>query len=288
MAFEVHDYYDLVRLLGDHPEWRAELRRLLLTDELLELPAIVRELAEAQRRTEEKVEALAEAQRRTEEKVEALAEAQQRTEERLGRVEEQMAAMAEAQRGLAEAQQRTEQHLAAMAKQVESLAQDLRRVNDKLGDFRGTVLEWKYRNNPGAYFGSILRRVRVVNIVELEETLEARLTPDEEDDVRLVDLIARGRPSRRPQAPQVYLAVEISGVVDRHDIERARRRANLLRKAGYRAIPVVAGEQVTLGAEDQAKDFSVPLMQDGQVLFWEQALARWLEPRNGEQFDEAT
>lgn len=104
MAFTVTDFDDLTRLLAERPEWQAELRRLILTEDLLALPGIVRELAEAQReltkaqqRTEErleslatKVEELAEAQRRTEAQVQALTarvddlvDAQQRTEERV-------------------------------------------------------------------------------------------------------------------------------------------------------------------------------------------------------------
>lgn len=79
MPFTVDDFHDLVRLLEQRPEWRAELRRLVLTDELLQLPEIVRELAEAQQRTEQRLEALVQ-------RVDALAEAQQRTEERLSDV----------------------------------------------------------------------------------------------------------------------------------------------------------------------------------------------------------
>ena len=56
MAFGVQEFHDLVHLLEQHPEWRAELRRLVLTQELLDLPAIVRELAE-------QVRALAQAQK---------------------------------------------------------------------------------------------------------------------------------------------------------------------------------------------------------------------------------
>jgi hypothetical protein len=51
--------------------------------EFNELKEIVRELAEAQKRTEERVEELAEAQKRTEQRVEELAAAQKRTEEEL-------------------------------------------------------------------------------------------------------------------------------------------------------------------------------------------------------------
>lgn len=62
MPFTVEEFRDLVRILEERPEWRGELRRLVLTDELLSLPekvaaltAQVTELVEAQRRTEEQV-----------------------------------------------------------------------------------------------------------------------------------------------------------------------------------------------------------------------------------------
>jgi hypothetical protein len=56
---DIKDFRDVVSVLEAHPEWRAELRRVLLTDELLNLPyqmtqltAQVRELVETQHRTE--------------------------------------------------------------------------------------------------------------------------------------------------------------------------------------------------------------------------------------------
>jgi hypothetical protein len=47
MPFTVQDFPDLLRLLEQHPEWQAEMRRHVLTEELLELPALVRRLTEA-------------------------------------------------------------------------------------------------------------------------------------------------------------------------------------------------------------------------------------------------
>ena len=70
-----------------------DLRNSVTKDEFADLKVVVHELAEAQKRTETRVEELAEAQKRTETRVEELAEAQKRTETR---VEE-----------LAEAQKRT-------------------------------------------------------------------------------------------------------------------------------------------------------------------------------------
>src|SRR5262245_17619952 len=74
MAFNVEEFQDLIRLLQQRPEWRADLRRLVLSDELLALPESVRELVQAQQRTEGRVGRLEEAQQRTEARVGQLAE----------------------------------------------------------------------------------------------------------------------------------------------------------------------------------------------------------------------
>src|SRR3954452_22146771 len=65
VPFTVDDFGDLLRLLDQHPEWRSELRRHVLTDELLELPALMRRLAE-------RVDRLAQTQERTAEQLSAL------------------------------------------------------------------------------------------------------------------------------------------------------------------------------------------------------------------------
>ena len=58
MAFTVEDFQDLVRLLAQHPEWRSELRRVLLSEELLTVPERLARaeqfLAESVRRDEER------------------------------------------------------------------------------------------------------------------------------------------------------------------------------------------------------------------------------------------
>jgi hypothetical protein len=47
---EIRDFYDVVRALDAHPEWRADLRRLILTDELLALPEQIGLSAAAERK----------------------------------------------------------------------------------------------------------------------------------------------------------------------------------------------------------------------------------------------
>jgi len=143
MAFTVNDFPDLLRLLAEHPQWQVELRNLILHDEFLALPQVVRELAEAQRelaeaqrRTEQRVEGLAEAQRRTEQRVEELAEAQRRTEQR---VEE-----------LAEAQRRTEQRVEELAEAQRALGRAFGQLQNSFGatveDEAESVLQWVLEN----------------------------------------------------------------------------------------------------------------------------------------------
>ncbi|GAB4473804.1 MAG: hypothetical protein Kow0088_09340 [Anaerolineales bacterium] len=114
MPFDVAEYLQLVELLYKRPEWRAELRQLLLSDDILTLPQVVRELAEAQKRTEQRVEELAEAQKRTERVIKELFEVQKRSEERISRLE---IAVAE----LAEAQKRTDQKVDRLASELGGL-----------------------------------------------------------------------------------------------------------------------------------------------------------------------
>jgi len=120
--------------------------KLVTKDEFKELKEIVAELAEAQKKTEErlgileeKMEELAEAQKKTEQRVGELAEAQKRTE---ARVEE----LAEAQKRtearveeLAEAQKRTEARVEELAEaqkrteaRVEKLAEAQRKTEEAI------------------------------------------------------------------------------------------------------------------------------------------------------------
>ena len=99
MTFTVEEFRDWINILYDHPEWREELRRLTLTDDILELPGIVRELAESQRELAESVRELTESQRE-------LAEAQRGSEQRLASLEKSVQALAESQRELVASQTR--------------------------------------------------------------------------------------------------------------------------------------------------------------------------------------
>ena len=238
MPFTVEDFHDLVRILEEKPEWRAALRRQVLTDELLALPEQVASLrAETERRFQE----LIEAQRRTDAQLAALT----------GQVTE-----------LVDAQRRTDG-------QIVELTQVVRTLVDDVGELKGDALENRYRNRVFAYFGRLLRRAHVLSPDELTSLLEeavdsGALSEAEADEVALVDLVVRGR--RREDGTQVYLAVEVSWSVDLNDVERAIRRANLLAKIGTLTMPVVAGRRATDEAKQLARMEQVWQLTDGRAV----------------------
>ena len=231
------------------------------------------ELAQAQARTEQRIgrmetalAELAQAQARTEQRVEELAQAQARTEQRIDRVE---IALAE----LAQAQARTEQGLRELTQVVIGIEKRLQKVEIRLGKLVGDNLEEHYRKNAHAYLGRFLRNIKVVNSQELESALEEHLTDAELDDAALLDVRVQGRIRHHPDTPEILLAMEVSAVVDRADVERAQRRAALLRKAGLPAIATVAGEEITQGGEEIARASHVFVLQNGHRMNWEQAVA---------------
>jgi chaperonin cofactor prefoldin len=268
VPFTVNDFRDLLAILGTHPEWRDELRRLVLADELLTLPVSLRELAAAQQRTEQRLAELVV-------RVDALAAAQQRTEQRLAELVVRVDA-------LAAAQQRTEQRIEELAARVDTLAARMDslaahmdelaasqlQMAIRLDTLRGGVLELRFHERGAPALGLLgFRRVRVLSGAErldlADEALESgRITDEERAALLRLDAVARGRDA----AGDVWFAVEVSATGDRHDVERAEDRARVLAKAVERARPVVAAIRFTEGAEARrqadADLLLVPLPED--------------------------
>jgi uncharacterized phage infection (PIP) family protein YhgE len=142
-------------LLGILEEMERQQRDRVTKNEFNELKEVVRELAEAQKKTEKRVGELAEAQKKTEERlcrledtVKELAEAQKRTEERLCRLEDTVKELTEAQKKteerlcrledtvkeLAEAQKKTEERLCRLEDTVKELAEAQKRTEKRVGE----------------------------------------------------------------------------------------------------------------------------------------------------------
>ena len=259
---------EFLRLLRTDPAFRAEVRRLVLTEELLTLPEkveeltrAVRELAEAQRQHSEilrqhseQIGALVEAQRRTEEILRQHSETLRQHSEILRQHSEQIAA-------LIEAQHRTEAQIAALEAQIASLVEVQRRTWEELQ----RLVAWQRgevgRREGERYERQVIRRAPAIfnggqggspeqPIVQQRLTQllapfwqEGLIAP--EDDPLLADLIW--------WKDEQIVVVEVSLQVDRYDVERAARRAATLRRAGATVMGVVIGEEwATPEAYDEA------------------------------------
>jgi hypothetical protein len=261
MAFTVNDFQDLLRLLDQHPEWRDELRRRLLPDDLLGLPAIVREIADALKALTARVDALAEAQVRTEQRVGALVEAQLRTERRVDTLAERLDA-------LTERVDRIAALLEALTARVDALTAQVGVLAVRVGWLDGEALQTRYLRQAGAYLGRLARRVRVIENTLLLDLLDdavdqGRLTEAERDEVLLADMVVPGR--RRPDGTEAYYVVEVSSVIDDHDVRRAINRAGLLARLGRPAVPVVAGRAIVPEAAAYAQTNGVAQVLDGRT-----------------------
>jgi len=240
---------EFLELLRTDQAFRDEVRRYVLTEDLLALPVkfeqlmkVVGEavtllggLAEAQARLEERVGRLEEAMAR-------LAEAQARTEERVGRLEEAVAQLVEAQTRmegrvgrleeavarLAEAQARTEARVEELAKAqismqeaVRALAQQVGRLSEAVGftleDLAREVTPAYLAQHYGIQVGELERRFFMVDGEEVE-----------------VDLYGEGWRGGEP----VVVIGEVRSRIYGRDVEAAVRRAREL-EAQLVGSPVV-------------------------------------------------
>jgi len=188
MAFTVADFHDLVRLLEQHEEWRKELRRLLLTDELLNLPDTVHELRkEVNRRFAELARSIRDLSKTfTAHRQEFLAH-QAQTEARFAELSAEVRALAEAQRRHYEeftAQRaETDRRFAELAEAQRRTEETLNRLAEAFTTHRQEFLE--YRTETDRRFAELAEAQR-----RTEESLVAHRA---ETDRRFAELSAEVR-----------------------------------------------------------------------------------------------
>ena len=242
MAFTVDDVRDLVRLLDERPEWRAEVRRQILSDEFLAIPEQIGKLRLETERINQQIREL-----------------RLETEQRFQRVEEQIRELRlETDRRF----RQVEDQIAALTRTVDTLSTDV-------GELKGDSLERRYREKASAYFGRLLRRTHVLTDDELNEMLDEAvaqgvLSEEESDEVTWADAVVRGR--RRGDRSEVVAVAEVSWGVGCYDVERARRRADLVAKLGFTTLAVVGGKAVTREAAEMARTKGVWQLFDGRLV----------------------
>jgi hypothetical protein len=108
---------------------------------------------------------------------------------------------------------------------------------------------------------------------QLHEAVAAgQVSEAELEQVLAVDLLWGGK-SRQTET-DVTAVLETSWRAEMKDVERAHRRAEILRRIGLQAVPVVAGMEWDEKALMQAQTLGVAIASNGQVDFdsWRVAL----------------
>jgi len=163
------DFEALQRVVGELAVSQKELAEAQKRTE-----ARLQELTEAQNRTEARVGELTEAQKRTEARVQELTEAQKRTEARLGelteaqnRTEARVEELTRSQKELAEAQRRTEARVEELARSQKELAEAQKRTEARVEELARSQKELAEAQKR--------TEARVQELTEAQKRTEARL-----------------------------------------------------------------------------------------------------------------
>ncbi|WP_018289633.1 hypothetical protein [Verrucomicrobium sp. 3C] len=219
MSASIHSTDDILAALREHPDWRkavwrafladdqeaAEIRKNLLTDDLLKLPARF-EKAEEERKNDQK---------KVWEAIQELTEAQRQTNTTLQTFMES-----------------TDKRFAALEKKVDGIESELNYVS-------GKTIQVDAKEKLSSYLQSHVKRIRRCDREMIDWIIDTAsesgvLTEREGSDLRSVDIAAAGKDMESGKLACV--AVEVSRTVNTYDVERAARRAKLFLKASRAVV----------------------------------------------------
>lgn len=236
---------------------KAEFRALAETidSRASRMEAAIANLADAQARTEARMEQLAkgqvqlwEAQGRLEGRMDQLTERMDQLTERMDGLTVRMGELADAVKDTNNALKTTNSVLERLAIRTDAVV--------------GRTFELQFRDRLTAYLGRFMRRGKLLPNDTLLDTIEGVATDDEIDDFLRADAVASGLIDGVPG----HVVIEVSSVGDFHDIERAQRRAAILGKAGLPTVALVACEAISPESLAFARMKNVRIWCNGSLL----------------------
>ena len=204
--YPIVTFADILRALKEHPDWLLELRKLILTEELLELPKKFEELLKRVDKIEKDVETL---------------------KQDVAVLKQDVAVL--------------KQDVDILKKDMSYLKGEFGRFKGR--EFERTIRERYYAYFSKLLRRS--KRIELEAILsKIEDALDEGLITEEQYESLLnVDLLVEGllKETRKP----IILAVEISYSVYEEDLKRAMERANILAHILKKeVIPTVVGVEV--------------------------------------------
>ena len=218
---KIRSYFDLISILRDHPDWLDELRKLILTEELINLPKKFDEFVKQY-------------QNFIENEFKPLKQTVQKQGEDIAVLKEDVAVL--------------KQDVGVLKSDVGDLKGDSfeRKVRERAPSYFGKIIR-KCK---------LISHIELANI--LDDALDAGIIGDDErDDALLCDVVVTGA-LRNNKERKVLIVAEVSVVVDKQDVERAASRTKVIEKCmGLPGIPVVIGKEHTEGSLKRADELQV-------------------------------
>ncbi len=241
---EIHNFDDLVFILKTHPMWLEEIRRLVLTDELMLLPKKIDDFVKNEfHPLKEDVSGL-------KQDVVILKEDVKVLKKDVEVLKEDVAVL--------------KQDVSILKEEFAVLKQDVEILKIDVVELKGDNFERKVREKAPSYFGAFIKKCRVLSSERLADMLDDAvdngiLTEAERDDALRIDVAVTG--ILRKENKDVVIVAEVSSKIDRGDVERAYRRGQIIAKAfGVPYIAIAIGKESTEGAMAMADELNVILI----------------------------
>ena len=284
----INDMRVLVRIVEDHPEWRSELQRLLLTRELLDTPDKITELTAIAENIAKAASSLLEVAEATNNRLDAF-------HSRFDRIGDKIGGM---NRDLNEKSDGVNRDL---GEKIDEISTSHREEHDALHRFRGNYAIEATRNNRANIARKFIDarginryRYRLKTLSDdecndlFDENLDAIELLDTEGNISETfpegDIIAEAT-YRRSGDTIFYIAVEASYTVNANDVIRASDHAKILREVeGREAFAIVSGVEVNPRIGDTYRQRIIEDINEymeserDDVVFWFQLADRSLEP----------
>ena len=270
--YPVLTFADIIRALRSHPEWLEELRKLILTEELLELPKKFDELLKRVDRIEENIKEIKQDVGVLKQDVGVLKQDVGVLKQDVGVLKQDVDVLKQDVDTLKQdvdtlKQDVTvlkqdvailKQDVAILKQEVAILKQDVAYLKGEFGRFKGKDFERTIRERYYAYFGRLLRKTKLIPMEDLLPKLDELeesgvITEEERMSILQVDIVLRGEIKSTKKA--VVLAVEVSYSLFEDDLARAEERARILAHVlKEEVIPCVVTVEVKEDVEKMADE----------------------------------
>ncbi len=278
MTTPIDTFEDILAAMERKPELRDAMRRHVLSEELLQLPAVVAELARTVHEILHAISIINQRQERMESDITDLKAGQAKLEAGQAKLEAGQTKLEAGQTKLEAGQTKLEAGQAKMEGDITDLKAGYARLEagqtrmqGQLNGLTGTAYERKVakRSRRAVRRHLDIRRAELLHSISnpdnrhlahlLDQAADdGRISDEQADELDEADLILLGRTA---DDEPIYVVAEVSLTCDDHDVDRAASRARILREAsGGSATAAVIGTAISDTNRLRADDVGVAVI----------------------------